>query len=125
LRRIKMADKEVRLIDADALKVILNKVEEESERDWFKGNEFREMIDIMPTIEAEPVKHGKWIEKKVCRMKWIPYADDDVNPDDVDIECMTEQKCSYCKRWTIKFTYHIELDYCPLCGARMGGDGND
>lgn len=45
---------EVRMIDADALKVILNKVEEESERDWFKGNEFREMIDITPTIEAEP-----------------------------------------------------------------------
>lgn len=77
----------------------------------------------LPTVDAKPVKHGKWIEKKVCRMKWIPYADDDVNPDDVDIECMTEQKCSYCKRWTIKFTYHIELDYCPLCGARMDGDG--
>lgn len=83
--------------------------------------------DIMefPTADVQPVKHGKWIEKKVSRMKWIPYADDDVNPDDVDIECMTEQKCSYCKRWTIKFTYHIELDYCPLCGARMDGDTCD
>jgi hypothetical protein len=79
-------------------------------------------VENMPSADVQPVKHGKWIEKKVCRMKWIPYADDDVNPDDVDIECMTEQKCSYCKRWTIKFTYHIELDYCPLCGARMDGD---
>ena len=79
------------------------------------------MIENMPTVEAD-VKHGKWIEKKAIRMKWIPCADDDVNPDGVDIECMTEQKCSYCKRWTIKFTYHIELDYCPLCGARMDGD---
>ena len=44
----------MRLIDADALKVILNKAEEECERDWFKGNEFREMIDITPTTEASP-----------------------------------------------------------------------
>ena len=84
--------------------------------------EIMEWIKHIPAADVQPVKHGKWIEKKVCRIKWIPYDDDDVNPDDVDIECMTEQKCSYCKRWTIKFTYHIELDYCPLCGARMDGD---
>lgn len=80
-----------------------------------------DVIQTAPAADVQPVKHGKWIEKKVSRMKWIPYADDDVNPDNVDIECMTEQKCSCCKRWTIKFTYHIELDYCPLCGARMDG----
>lgn len=82
-------------------------------------------ISVIKGADVQPVKHGRWIEKKVCHMKWIPYDDDDVNPDDVDIECMTEQKCSYCKRWTIKFTYHIELDYCPLCGARMDGDSDD
>lgn len=76
-------------------------------------------IEEQPSVKAEPVKHGRWIEKIVSRMKWIPYDDDNVNPDDVDIERMTEQKCSYCKRWTIKFTGHIELDYCPLCGAKM------
>lgn len=51
-----------RYIDADALKVILNKVEEECERDWFKGNEFREMIDITPTIEVKP--DNGWISVK-------------------------------------------------------------
>ena len=101
-----------RYIDAEALKKDLTR---------FYDNEVtaRELIDAQPTADVQPVKHGKWIEKTVCRMKWIPYDDDDVNPDDVDIECMTEQKCSYCKRWTIKFTDHIELDYCPLCGAKM------
>ena len=107
----------LRYIDADALKKDLTR---------FYDNEVtaKELIDEQPTADVQPAKHGKWIEKKVSRVKWIPYADDDVNPDDVDIECMTEQKCSYCKRWTIKFTYHIELDYCPLCGARMDGDGD-
>lgn len=86
------------------------------------GVDLREMLDEIEGLdetEVEPVKHGRWIEKIVGRMKWIPYADDNVNPDSVDIERMTEQKCSYCKRWTIKFTDHIELDYCPLCGAKM------
>ena len=124
-----MAD-EVRMIDGNALKEDFMNDYHNYMMESLRGNyhdtirisEVIERIEDAPTIEAEPVKHGKWIEKKVIRMKWIPYDDDDVNPDDVDIECMTEQKCSYCKRWTIKFTYHIENDYCPLCGARMDGD---
>lgn len=104
-----------RYIDAEALKKDLTR--------FYDGEvTARELIDEQPTADVQPVKHGEWIEKKVFRMKWIPYDDDDVNADDVGVECMTEQKCSYCKRWTIKFTYHIELDYCPLCGARMDGD---
>lgn len=79
-------------------------------------------IENMPTADVQPVKHGSWIEKKICFMKWIPNDDDNVNPNDVAPESMTEQKCSYCKRWTIKFTNHIELDYCPLCNAKMDGD---
>lgn len=87
--------------------------------------DLREMLDeieALPAADVQPVKHGRWREKRIFYMKWIPNDDDDVNPDDVALESMTEQKCSYCKRWTIKFTHHIELDYCPLCGARMGGD---
>ena len=91
----------------------------------YKGLTIRQWADKITSGEYQLVKHGEWIDKKVSRIKWIPYADDDANPDDVDIECMTEQKCSYCKRWTIKFTYHIELDYCPLCGARMDGDSDE
>lgn len=81
-----------------------------------------EWIEHMPSADVQPVKHGKWVERKINRMKWIPNDDDNVNPDDVEPERMTEQKCSYCKRWTIKFTDHIELNYCPLCGAKMDGD---
>lgn len=122
-----MADKE-RPIDAELLTTNIAQIAKNCARsDAQKAliGRILFMIENMPAIEAEPAKHGEWIEKKVFRMKWIPYADDDVKPDDVGVECMTEQKCSYCKRWTIKFTYHIELDYCPLCGARMDGDSDD
>lgn len=76
-------------------------------------------ISVIKGADVQPVKHGEWVEKRITNMKWIPNDDDNVNPDDVEPERMTEQKCSYCNRWTIKFTDHIDLDYCPLCGTKM------
>lgn len=73
----------------------------------------------MPTIDAEPVKHGAWIEKKPSRMKWIPDESDDITEEETTIEDMIEQKCSICQRWSIKFAHHIEMNFCPNCGARM------
>lgn len=49
-------------------------------------------INAMPTIEAEPVRHGKWI---------------------VTNEGVV--KCSECKR---KFIL-LKENYCPNCGAYM------
>lgn len=85
-------------------------------------SDLRDIVAEIPSEDVQPVKHGKWVEREITRMKWIPNDDDNVNPDDVEPERMTEQKCSYCNRWTIKFTDHIELNYCPLCGAKMDGD---
>jgi hypothetical protein len=74
--------------------------------------------------DVQPVKHGAWTEKKHSRMKWIPDDDDDIMEDEVEIEDMVEQKCSVCHRWANKFAHHIELNFCPYCGARMDGGGN-
>lgn len=119
----------MRLIDADALKDSLsaiNLIFLDTERNTLADDILHKtvpaIIDAEPTADVQPVKHGKWVERKINRMKWIPNDDDNVNPDDVEPERMTEQKCSYCNRWTIKFTDHIELNYCPLCGAKMDGD---
>ena len=71
-----------------------------------------------------PVKHGTWAEKKYSRMKWLPDESDDITEDEVEIEDMIEQKCSVCQRWEMKFASHIELNFCPYCGARMDGDKN-
>lgn len=88
----------------------------------YNGLTIRQWADKIASGKYQPVKHGRWIEKRISYMKWVPNYDDDVDADDVALESMTEQKCSYCKRWTIKITHHIELNYCPLCGAKMDGD---
>ena len=51
--------------------------------------------ELMPTIEAEPVRHGRWIYKPA-----------------------EGTACSMCGEMTI-----CEYKFCPNCGARMdGGD---
>ena len=52
--------------------------------------------DIMEYIEAEPMKHGHWIEK--------------------DDEC----ECPFCgKAWNYIDNCTETFDYCPNCGAKM------
>ena len=63
------------------------------------------LLDNAPTIEAEPVKHGRWFEVK--------------QPDRYGLRVM--QECSCCgtrENWL--------ANYCPNCGAKMdGGAEND
>ena len=58
-----------------------------------------EYIKQMPTIEAEPVRHGRWIP-----VDGEPYA-----------------KCSYCG----EKHYGCATPYCDMCGAYMRKDGAD
>ena len=58
-------------------------------------------IDLAPTIEAEPVRHGKW----------IPIIDEYGTH-----SMLTGHKCSLCGRCEEK-----EEPYCH-CGAKMDGD---
>ena len=74
-----MAD-EVRLIDADALKVILNKVEEESEA---QGHHSHEVNTLFVFADYEP-------------------ADNCVNPDSYGMICV---KCGQCGR-----KFGVEVD---------------
>ena len=82
----------MRLINADTLTDKL-----ETFMEWDNAGFVQKCIDEAPTIEAEPVRHGRW-------------------------ELADEQEprrygCSECKRlaWDIS-------NYCPNCGARMDGD---
>ena len=79
-----------RLIDAEALKerIITPRANGKSL--------ITELIDSMPTIDAEPVRHGKWIE--------YPIADG-------------MNQCSECG--VLRFG---ESNYCPNCGCRMDKD---
>ena len=88
-----------RAIDADGMKNAI--------REWQKSlTDFRtleEVVDGQPTIEAEPVKHGKWVdsgEKLACGI---------IKPFTISCSvCGSSQGATWMK-------------YCPNCGAKMQG----
>lgn len=57
----------------------------------------------LPTIEAEPVKHGRWIEE----------TEPDENGNVISM-------CNQCYH-TDEHCKNIKIPYCWYCGARMDG----
>jgi len=64
-------------------------------------------IQFFPTVEAEPVRHGHWINHF-----------DDLFPMESTVEC------SICgeKEWMMTIINH---NYCPNCGAKMDEEEKD
>lgn len=89
--------KTMRLIDADAILYW-----EDDSGIKSMGYVRKGQIDSMPTIEAEPVKHGRWIDKE------DPYGFFDTIP-----------VCSECGHTT---KMREKYRYCPNCGAKMDLD---
>lgn len=87
----------MRLIDADELeKKLPNDLP-------YKASVKRVLIQA-PTIDAEPVRHGKWTTKDVGFLQ-IRFV------------------CSACGKWEHEFWHdHRFMKYCPNCGAKMDGD---
>lgn len=87
----------MRQIDADSLIERLNPYKNKYGGESFPydivHDAFIYEIEQAPTIEAEPVRHGKWIE--------YPIADG-------------MNQCSECG--VLRFG---DSNYCPNCGARM------
>lgn len=86
----------MRLIDADAIRYdqLLNIGNKEHPLEWAVS---RPLIDAMPTIEAEPTKHGRWL------------------PSDKGDCVYTCSECGF-----VRDAYILEEKaYCPRCGARM------
>lgn len=90
----------MRLIDSDAITY-----HEEWKEEWLRNSGYyhqvawKEEIDKLPTIEAEPVQHGHW-ERAVS---WLIPT------------------CSVCGENAIGIhAFDCKLtDYCPHCGAKM------
>lgn len=75
----------MRLINANELR-----------KSWAKAYlKIANMVDEMPTIEAEPTRHGVWIEND-----------------------NGTYSCSECQSWIPK-EQHYYARYCLHCGARM------
>ena len=88
----------MRIIDADALKTAFPCGE------YVRTESVRATIDSMPTIDAEPVRHGKWIFTNKPNI----YGGITV-------------KCSECGYEGV--IAHIEdHHYCWVCGAKMDGE---
>lgn len=92
----------VRLIDADTAQKIADK-----ELTVEEAGAVQFVLAHTPTIEAEPVRHGRWIMRGGKRY------------------------CSYCnKRACVTrdredFWYTVGTEYCPTCGAIMDGGASD
>ena len=100
----------MRLIDLNTLLMELKKMESgyyasEFEEDNIMGlgvmMAIRKVKDA-PTIEAEPVRHGEWVE------------------------CGFRAKCSVCGGSGSIYDAPINpYKYCPYCGAKMDGGNNE
>ena len=96
----------MRLIDADALNEAMYRKSFETDDGrqrwdgglWIRYKVFEEARDEATTVDAVPVRHGKWIDKSGgIEGAW---------------NC-----CSVCGERAIEL-----YDYCPNCGAKMEAD---
>ena len=105
----------MRFIDANML---INSVETNTDISGFMQTYIRGMIREQPTIDAEPVRHGKW-EIETIREYELSYGSIGYEP---------VYKCSNCKISTESYLRTEKPimpedadfpNYCPYCGARM------
>ena len=61
------------------------------------------LFEELPTIEAEPVKRGRWIE-------WYPPK---------HMILTGEEMLFCCSNCTAKYADKENMHYCPNCGAKM------
>lgn len=73
---------------------------------WAKGLEPSQYIEIIPAVDAAPVVHGRWEEKK----EHMGY-----------VCCSVCNGCYVDKAWI----FDTKWGWCPQCGARMDGGKYD
>ena len=89
----------MRLIDADALET-----HEIYEGEWVRVV-YADDMDNAPTIEAELVRHGKWI----------------FSPDHAEGICTMCNFKIYGRPYNNTYLI-VPYNYCPNCGAKMDGE---
>lgn len=67
-------------------------------------------IDNAPTIDAEPVRHGKWIKENIVLTSLPPKR---------------RWHCSECGSIRDGYDETVLTPYCPHCGAKMDGEDNE
>ena len=70
---------------------------------WLRGLELAVGLLLSePTVDAVEVVHGRWIEPY---RQWV--------------------ECSNCGTGYVKYEFIARANYCPNCGAKVDGDGNE
>ena len=100
----------MRLVDADIMRENL---------EWCKSQSGRyndiywdyviERLDVQPTVDAAPVKHGRWEGNETCDAY-----------DVVGVKTWAVKlKCSVCGFVHKFIEAHMCYEFCPNCGAKM------
>ena len=74
------------------------------------------ILQEAPTIEAEPLRHGRWVIEKRHEVSRNPYIDDNY------FASATCSECDFCIHAETKSFGYPDLNttnYCPNCGAKM------
>ena len=97
----------MRLIDADIAEKIMSERYTELAKEYGHYDHYTtgygdalSVIEEAPTIEAEPVRHGRW---------------EFLGPNRLIGDCMCGT-CSVCK---VRCKYIVNKNICPNCGANM------
>lgn len=90
----------MRLINADIMRA--DWLENGQNEYVYDTNAILDSIDEQPTIEAEPVRHGYWIERDGI------FKDGVIKVDHLE--------CSECGKTQRRYR---DTPYCPNCGAKM------
>lgn len=96
-----------RVIDADSL---FRRTSKEMDcRKLYLPVDFQELVATEPTVDAEPVRHGRWV---IMRDRTLECS-----------ECKSIAPFEADRNGDVVFA--DEYDYCPHCGAKMDGGEND
>ena len=85
-------------------------------------------LSYLPTLEAEPVRHGRWIERLDGDCEFVHHMCSECKADaffQYIIEADWDENIDgewYNRGDEITGIEEFLTDYCPHCGARMDGD---
>lgn len=106
----------MRLIDGDALKEKLQEQQKYGSTADSRGRA-KAIVEVIhaPTIEAEPVKHGRWIIHDETPSKWRVE-------EHIGLQILRCTKCNgTINTNTYAEYYQHQFRFCPFCGKEMRG----
>ena len=77
-----------------------------------------DMLKKAPTVDAEPIRHGRWIEDGSFKYKHGGRNSEAKELFGTEWRTMRRIKCSLCNKITL-VDDTILYEYCPHCGAKM------